>query len=134
MHAAQLIGLVAVMAASVQGNPVPQMDDEPNMAARDAYEAGCTLTVPIFPPFTAGPTYTVWTTTTTKTRHVDCGSCTAVTTSHLPFGPGPVVFFTTTVTATEPRKTTVLACGKPEPPTPLTDKPEYSLAPVSSDP
>lgn len=63
------------------------------------------------PHFTWGPTRTVWTSTTTVTQEVDCGGCSDLQIVHLPFGPGPAVFFNTTVTATTASTTTVAACG-----------------------
>lgn len=75
----------------------------------------CTTTAALFPTITFGPVYTVFTATTTATRLVDCGDCDTLAISHVHVGPGPVVFFTTTVTATTPAVTTVLKCGHQTP-------------------
>jgi hypothetical protein len=80
--------------------------------ARDAaVEEPCTTTAMRVPTFTWGPTETVWTSTATATQEVDCNGCDAVQVSYFPFGPGPVVFFTTTVTAATASTTTELVCS-----------------------
>ncbi|UNI20439.1 hypothetical protein JDV02_010861 [Purpureocillium takamizusanense] len=60
---------------------------------------------------TWGPTSTTYTATATHTRHVNCGPCTPARFARLHFGPGPQILYTTTVTATTPYTTTVLACN-----------------------
>lgn len=132
MYAGQLIGLAMAMASPASANPDPQTDK-----AGDEHEAsppGCTKTIFGIPPWTTGPTRTIWTTTTTSTKYVDCGGCTAVAKSFLPLGPGPVLLFTTTVTAAEPRTTSVLACGEPDCLSGVGNhtigRPQYTLKPV----
>ncbi|KAK8920623.1 hypothetical protein H634G_02236 [Metarhizium anisopliae BRIP 53293] len=97
-------------------NPVPEMGNDPaargalnNPAAPD--EPGCTKTMPVMPQMTAGPVETVWTSTATVTKSVDCGGCNEVQTAVMDLGPGPVVFFTTTTTVETASTTTVLACS-----------------------
>ncbi|QUC15961.1 uncharacterized protein UV8b_00202 [Ustilaginoidea virens] len=104
MRSPQMLSLAVALAAVATANPLPE---------QEAPTGGCTKTIAVLPPFTWGPTSTVWTTTTTLTRPVDCGGCTSVATRDIEVGPGPVVFFTTTVTATGPSTTTVLACATP---------------------
>ncbi|QPH04694.1 hypothetical protein C2857_001904 [Epichloe festucae Fl1] len=132
MYAGQLIGFAMAMASAANANP-----DAQTYNAGDEHEAsppGCTKTIFGIPPWTAGPTRTIWTTTTTSTKYVDCGGCTAVARSYLPLGPGPVLLFTTTVTAAEPKTTSVLACGKPDCLSSTgnytTERSQYTLAPV----
>lgn len=71
----------------------------------------CTKFFPHADGFTFGPVSTVWTTTTTVTEQFDCGSCRAIRPNIIPLGPGPVIFFTTTVTAEGPSTTYEAACG-----------------------
>ncbi|KID88700.1 hypothetical protein MGU_04043 [Metarhizium guizhouense ARSEF 977] len=116
MRTPQLLALAVALATSTMANPVPEMGND--LAARGALnnpaapdEPGCTTTQVMFPQFTAGPTSTVWTSTATFTKSVDCGGCNEVQKSTLNMGPGPVVFFTTTVTAETASTTTVYACS-----------------------
>lgn len=71
----------------------------------------CTKRVLELPQFTHGPTFTRWTSTSTRTRTVDCGHCRHVEPTYLPIGVPPVVNFNATVTATEPSIATVFACA-----------------------
>jgi hypothetical protein len=71
----------------------------------------CTAHVLAGQQFTHGPIKTVWTSTTTVTSPVDCGTCKHVMPSFYPIGPGPVIFFTSTVTATEPTTVSVPVCA-----------------------
>ncbi|EXV01356.1 hypothetical protein X797_005452 [Metarhizium robertsii] len=97
-------------------NPVPEMGNDPaargalnNPAAPD--ESGCTATQRVAPHWTFGPTSTVWTSTATSTESVDCGGCNEVEASTFFLGMGPVVSFTTTITAETASTTTVFACA-----------------------
>ncbi|GAB0133427.1 hypothetical protein EsDP_00001837 [Epichloe bromicola] len=112
MYAGQLIGFAMAMTSAANANPDPQTDKAGDEVI--ASPPGCTKTIFGIPPWTAGLTRTIWTTTTTSTKYVDCGGCTAVAESYFPYGPGPVLLFTTAVTAAEPKTTSVLACGKPD--------------------
>ncbi|KAM3504422.1 hypothetical protein MY10362_003583 [Beauveria mimosiformis] len=76
-----------------------------------AVEESCTTTMMQAPHYTFGPTSTVWTETATATQEVDCGGCDAVATSEMYFGPGPVVIYSTTVTAATPWTTTEWVCS-----------------------
>ncbi|KAM3440981.1 hypothetical protein MY4824_001765 [Beauveria thailandica] len=99
--------LVTILAAAGAALATP-------MEVRDAaaaVEESCTHTVMKAPSWTSGPTSTVWTETATETQEVDCSGCNAVATSYMYFGPGPVVFFTTTETATTPTTTTEMVCS-----------------------
>ena len=71
----------------------------------------CTKRVLELPQFTHGPTFTRWTSTSTRTRTLDCGHCRHVEPTYLPIGVPPVVNFNVTVTATEPSIATVFACA-----------------------
>ncbi|EQL03406.1 hypothetical protein OCS_00865 [Ophiocordyceps sinensis CO18] len=108
--------LVAIAAclATVSANPLPAGEAEMLANSPDVARASdCTTTVAIFPTFTFGPVRTVYTATTTATHLVDCGGCDHLALSYIHLGVGPVVFFTTTVTAPTPAVTTVLECGAP---------------------
>jgi hypothetical protein len=63
------------------------------------------------PTLTFGPTSTFYTATATTTETLDCGPCIAVKPSTLALGPGPVVFFTTAITAPQPSYTTEYVCA-----------------------
>lgn len=78
---------------------------------------GCTSTkvVPFPSPLPlSGAVKTVFTATATSTRHVDCGGCRflAVSTGPDYLHPGPVVRFTSTVTAAAPVEETAYVCLK----------------------
>lgn len=60
--------------------------------------------------FTFGPTSTVYTTTSTVTESIDCGTCNKVKPTVLAFGPGPVVHFEATTTVAEPALETAYVC------------------------
>ncbi|KAJ4159120.1 uncharacterized protein LMH87_008035 [Akanthomyces muscarius] len=108
-----LVALAAVGAAMAK--PVaPNAAPEPTRAG-DSSPSSCVHTVFHAPQYTWGPTETVWTSTATVTKEVDCGGCEELETTTLVFGPGPVVFFTTTVTASTASTTTVQVCGAATP-------------------
>ncbi|KAH7322938.1 hypothetical protein B0I35DRAFT_476833 [Stachybotrys elegans] len=88
--------------------------DTPAAAAAAAPDDGCTSTLVLLPSLTNGPTKTVYARTRTSTATVECGSCVAVQTDHLPLGPGPVVFYTTTVTARRATVETAYVCSDAE--------------------
>ncbi|KAL7795157.1 hypothetical protein V8C37DRAFT_45459 [Trichoderma ceciliae] len=71
----------------------------------------CTARVFQVPKINLGPTRTVFTTTTTASRIVDCGTCTNASPIPIPLGVPPVAIFKTTVTAKEPYTETELVCG-----------------------
>ncbi|KAM3556439.1 hypothetical protein MY1884_005072 [Beauveria asiatica] len=98
--------LVTILAAAGAARATP-------IEVRDAaaVEESCTSTVMRMNTYTFGPTSTTWTETATETQEVDCGGCNAVATSDRYLGPGPVVFFTTTETATTPTTTTEMVCS-----------------------
>ncbi|PQK16246.1 hypothetical protein BB8028_0006g05670 [Beauveria bassiana] len=98
-----LLTILAAAAGTALATPID---------VRDAavVEESCTTTVFHAAQYTFGPTQTVWTETATATQEVDCHGCDAIETSYLNFGPGPVVFFTTTVTAATPSTTTEMVC------------------------
>ncbi|KAM3455884.1 hypothetical protein MY3296_002003 [Beauveria thailandica] len=99
--------LVTILAAAgaALATPIDVRD------AAAAVEESCTTTVMRMNPYTFGPTSTVWTETATETQEVNCSGCNAVATSDMYFGPGPVVFFTTTETATTATTTTEMVCS-----------------------
>ncbi|RDA84339.1 hypothetical protein CP532_4959 [Ophiocordyceps camponoti-leonardi (nom. inval.)] len=71
----------------------------------------CKRTLPLIMPINLGPVRTVWTTTTTTTRFIECSACPQVTVSWLFLGVPPVARFTTTTTASTASTTSVLACS-----------------------
>ncbi|RDA92156.1 hypothetical protein CP533_5609 [Ophiocordyceps camponoti-saundersi (nom. inval.)] len=82
----------------------------PNPAA--SQETGsCHKMLPLVMPINLGPVRTVWTTTTTTTRSIECSACPEVTVSWLFLGVPPVARFTTTTTAKTASTTSVLACS-----------------------
>ncbi|KAM3515920.1 hypothetical protein MY11210_000460 [Beauveria gryllotalpidicola] len=93
-----LVAILAAAAGTALATPI------------DARDETCTTTVMRAAQYTWGPTDTVWTSTTTATEEVDCHGCDAVQTAYWPMGPGPVVFFSTTVTAATPSTATTLVC------------------------
>lgn len=108
-----LVALVAVGAAMAK--PVATNAGLEPTRAGDSSPSSCARTVFHAPQFTWGPTKTVWTSTTTATKAVYCGGCDELEITTLAFGPGPVVFFTTIVTASTASTTTVLVCDAPTP-------------------
>ncbi|KJZ79448.1 hypothetical protein HIM_00917 [Hirsutella minnesotensis 3608] len=107
---------VAACVASVSANPMPAAEAavvKDFGVVEQPAASHCTTTVAVLPHFTAGPVKTVWTSTETAIRIMDCGACDAVDLRYIPLGPGPVVFFTTTVTAATPSITNVLQCAGP---------------------
>ncbi|OAA46151.1 hypothetical protein NOR_02904 [Metarhizium rileyi] len=115
MHTSKFLGLALALVTSTIANPVPQggRNEHVEFEAREDASPGCMKTMPLIEAFTWGPVETIWTTTTTTTHSVDCGTCTAVTSNYLHFGPGPVIFFTKTTTVAEPSTSIVLACAEP---------------------
>lgn len=81
------------------------------IAHDDGPAPNCPHTVFHAPQFTWGPVATVWTETKTVTTEVNCSGCDDLVVTTIPFGPGPVVFFTTTVTASTASTTTVPVCS-----------------------
>lgn len=73
----------------------------------------CTARVLQVPKLNIGPTRTIFTTTTTTDRIVNCGTCTNNSPIPIPLGVPPVAVFKTTVTAVEPYTETELVCGTP---------------------
>ncbi|PTB43490.1 hypothetical protein M441DRAFT_56487 [Trichoderma asperellum CBS 433.97] len=73
----------------------------------------CTARVLQVPKLNIGPTRTIFTTTTTTDRIIDCGPCTNNSPIPIPLGVPPVAIFKTTVTAVEPYTETELVCGTP---------------------
>lgn len=71
----------------------------------------CPIVEIVNPTFTFGPTSTFYTGTATTTRTVDCAPCMAPRPSSLALGIGPVISFTTTITAPEPSYTTEYVCS-----------------------
>ncbi|KAM0257866.1 hypothetical protein ACHAQJ_004170 [Trichoderma viride] len=71
----------------------------------------CTARVLQVPKLNLGPTRTIFTTTTTASRIVNCGTCTNASPVPIPLGVPPVAIFHTTVTATEPFTATELVCS-----------------------
>ncbi|KAG6054426.1 hypothetical protein E4U17_003795 [Claviceps sp. LM77 group G4] len=124
MYAANIIGLALAIAMQQPGavaRPADPVDVQPvdgdfiKLPWPPATQTlGCTTTLYTFPPFIWGPTRTIWTTTTTSTDYIECGPCTAVTTSVVPDGPGPVVHFNTTITEKKPSPATAFACATSE--------------------
>ncbi|KAK1765865.1 hypothetical protein QBC33DRAFT_589683 [Phialemonium atrogriseum] len=81
--------------------------DEPSTAAE------CTHTqfVPITPLLMSEHTRTIYTATDTITSHIDCSGCNLVHVSTVDYlNPGPVIHFTTTLTAESPSAATTYAC------------------------
>ncbi|KAL9489581.1 hypothetical protein ACSS6W_001858 [Trichoderma asperelloides] len=74
-------------------------------------EGDCTARVLQVPKLNIGPTRTIFTTTTTTDRIIDCGPCTNNSPIPIPLGVPPVAIFKTTVTAVEPYTETELVCG-----------------------
>ncbi|KAG5999437.1 hypothetical protein E4U21_006817 [Claviceps maximensis] len=114
MYGLKFIGVAVAMAGAVAAED-QRVDVHVPTAPNDIFKQprqtnGCTLTLWEFPPFVFGPTRTVYTTTATTTSSVDCGLCKAVVTSDFPDGPGPVVFFSTTITEATPTTVTDFAC------------------------
>jgi hypothetical protein len=74
--------------------------------------SNCTITKTVAIRPTWGPTRTIWTQIDTTISSLDCGAtCRHVAIKTVDFlHPGPVVIFTTTVTATEPTFRTRFAC------------------------
>ncbi|KAL7902630.1 hypothetical protein HDV63DRAFT_24536 [Trichoderma sp. SZMC 28014] len=73
----------------------------------------CTARVLQVPKLNIGPTRTIFTTTTTTDRIVNCGTCTNNSPIPIPLGVPPVAVFKTTITAVEPYTETELVCGTP---------------------
>lgn len=97
-----------------RGQPLLRHDqdvDAPPEATPAPSTSGCTKQLFHAQAFTWGPVRTIWTSTATVTRKVNCGPCTALQLNYFPQGPGPVVFFPTTVTATTASTTTIPVCG-----------------------
>ena len=90
--------------------PPPQTSTVPGMPHHGP-TSSCVKNIFHAPRFTHGPVSTVWTATETVTRKINCGGCEQLAVQTLPFGPGPVIFFSTTVTAATPTTVTVPACG-----------------------
>ncbi|PNP39025.1 hypothetical protein TGAMA5MH_09251 [Trichoderma gamsii] len=76
-------------------------------------DGDCTARVLQVPKLNIGPTRTIFTTTTTTDRIVNCGICTNNSPTPIPLGVPPVAVFKTTVTAVEPYTETELVCGTP---------------------
>ncbi|KAJ6780978.1 hypothetical protein PWT90_05403 [Aphanocladium album] len=96
--------------------PPPGPDPTPTTASSPGHSgSGSTTSCPkhLFhaPAFTWGPTSTVWTSTATVTHKINCGGCDTLQINYLPLGPGPAVFFTTTVTASTASTMTIPVCG-----------------------
>lgn len=92
----------------VAGNPLP-----PSSSTADGGDV-CTRVMFIEPSFAANAVKTVYTTTSTTTSTVDCGSCTGLQTTTLPplvLGVPPVAFITSTTTASEPSVTVEHVCS-----------------------
>ncbi|KND91651.1 hypothetical protein TOPH_03687 [Tolypocladium ophioglossoides CBS 100239] len=124
-------GLLLALAGLAPANPLPPRDDVNANAERgqdfavvlDNDHAGasasasasgeCTKLILKAPDWTWGPTKTLWTTTATSTRIIDCGGCDKYTMSYLFFGVPPVVIFDATTTATGPSITIEVKCGHP---------------------
>ncbi|KAM3521183.1 hypothetical protein MY4038_009134 [Beauveria bassiana] len=100
-----LLTILAAAAGTALATPIDVRD------AAAVAEESCTTTVYHGAQYTWGPTQTVWTETATTTQEVDCHGCDAMETSYMNYGPGPVVFFTTTVTAATPSTTTEMVCS-----------------------
>ncbi|KOS22652.1 hypothetical protein ESCO_003640 [Escovopsis weberi] len=102
------------------------------MSIPAAVGTACTATVLALPDVHLGPTSTVFPSTSTAIRSVDCGACAAVTTSQFRVGVLPVVQFTATVTADAPATVTSFACAESGAPTPAVqpDGPLRFLVPV----
>ncbi|PKS05965.1 hypothetical protein jhhlp_007798 [Lomentospora prolificans] len=88
-------------------NPLPVVDAPDD---QDNGE-GCTTTLFTVPQYEGGPTSTAWPSVETLTRAVDCGGCSSLVTSRLAIGPGPQVFYTTTVTVEAPSTTFEYVCS-----------------------
>ncbi|EHK49102.1 uncharacterized protein TrAtP1_000303 [Trichoderma atroviride] len=76
-------------------------------------DGDCTARVLQVPKLNIGPTRTIFTTTTTTDRIVNCGTCTNNSPIPIPLGVPPVAVFKTTITAVEPYTETELVCGTP---------------------
>ncbi|KAM0486175.1 hypothetical protein ACHAPX_000877 [Trichoderma viride] len=76
-------------------------------------DGDCTARVLQVPKLNIGPTRTIFTTTVTTDRIVNCGTCTNNSPTPIPLGVPPVAVFKTTVTAVEPYTETELVCGTP---------------------
>ncbi|KFH43544.1 hypothetical protein ACRE_056930 [Hapsidospora chrysogenum ATCC 11550] len=82
---------------------VPEPSDDPGNT--------CPTVKFVNPVLTFGPTRTVYTATATTTETLDCGPCTALKASTLALGLGPLVSFSTTITAAQPSYTTEYVCA-----------------------
>ncbi|KAL7923075.1 hypothetical protein ACQKWADRAFT_66410 [Trichoderma austrokoningii] len=83
----------------------------------------CTARVLQVPKLNIGPTRTIFTTTTTTDRIVNCGTCTNHSPIPIPLGVPPVAVFSATVTAVEPYTETELVCGTSTTTSPSSAKP-----------
>ena len=101
----------ATINGAEHGAMPPPPPGPPMLAKREDEEEDCTAHVLTGPKYTHGPIKTVWTSTTTVSNPVDCGTCKHVMPTFYPAGPGPVIFFTSTVTATEPTTVSVPVCA-----------------------
>lgn len=117
IKSALLAGALLYIAA---GSPLPQGGADEMMEYVDfgddsgvLYQGygDCTARVLEVPKLNIGPTRTIFTTTTTTDRIVNCGTCTNNSPIPIPLGVPPVAVFKTTVTAVEPYTTTELVCG-----------------------
>ncbi|RFU76808.1 hypothetical protein TARUN_5394 [Trichoderma arundinaceum] len=88
-----------------------QFDDDTGMLFQGDEGENCTARVLQVPKINLGPTRTVFTTTKTTSRVVNCGTCTNASPVPIPLGVPPVAIFTTTITAKEPFTETELVCG-----------------------
>ncbi|TQV90686.1 hypothetical protein V2A60_006897 [Cordyceps javanica] len=102
-----ILALLAVATSTASAKPVVAAAAEEAPASTTA----CVYTENRWPGYTWGPTSTTWTSTVTATNTVDCGGCDSAEYHDQYMGPGPVVFFTTTVTAETASTTTVMECG-----------------------
>jgi hypothetical protein len=122
--------LAAALASIAVANPLPQggtiargegVVDEMTEYADFENDSGvllkrdddCTARVLQVPKINIGPTRTIFTTTTTTDRIVNCGTCTNNSPIPIPLGVPPVAVFKTTITAVEPYTETELVCGTP---------------------
>ncbi|KAH6610136.1 hypothetical protein Trco_000156 [Trichoderma cornu-damae] len=88
-----------------------ESDDDSGVLLQGDDGENCTARILQAPEFNLGPTRTVYTTTTTALRIVNCGACTNVSPISIPLGVPPVAVFTTTITAKEPYTDTEFVCG-----------------------
>jgi hypothetical protein len=88
-----------------------EFDDDAGVLFQGDENENCTARVFQVPKINLGPTRTIFTTTTTASRIVNCGTCTNASPIPIPLGVPPVAIFKTTVTATEPFTATELVCG-----------------------